>query len=290
MKMIIIIFLFPVFSIAQDINLNSTDFKEINLNKVEQINIPIPQMNSNNLVKDGYDIEITNQIYLIPQAGKETLFTFVKTEEEFKEFQLFWIPVLDKYGLKLENVEYKKDTGFAAINYKSKDGLVIRDFWADQLNYDALNESEILKLKKELTLALKENGMEPVISIRVNNSIVRPTFKLYYLTKKENSSEKEIRLRHLKNGEDIDFEVLENAVKIVRKDSSFSLVYIGKELGFVSKLASDLEAVNKKIEEYKNFLTENKKELIGYKIKKLDQPLVSNDYKFNFLVNFYFFQ
>lgn len=283
-----ILFLSSVIS-AQDINLNSMFFSQIDMSQIGAIKAPVPE-NSYVDIALNYSGEIKDKLYLLPQTGKDALFTFVDNEEEFKEFQTAWLPILDKYGLKVENIEYKKDTGFAVINYKPKDGFVIRNFWADRLNYDALNEKEILKLKNELISALDESKMEVIASFRVNNPAVRPTFKLYYLTKKALSQEKEIQLRQLKNGEDIDFELLENAVKIVRKDAPFSLVYIGKELGFVSKLATDMDAVNKKVEEYKKFLKENKKELINYKIIKLEKPIVSFDLIFNYLINFYFFQ
>ncbi|MDP2865243.1 MAG: hypothetical protein Q8O90_03270, partial [Elusimicrobiota bacterium] len=73
-------------------------------------------------------------------------------------------------------------------------------------------------------------------------------------------------------------------------DASFSLVYIGKELGFKTKLATDEAGIAAKLADYKKFLAENKKEFIASKTFKLDEPIEFSDVKFNYVVNIYFFQ
>ena len=291
MKIIVTLAALASFSMsasAQEISLNSLSFSDIQLNQVKAPEVPVPQVDEEQLKCVEYNGAITDKLYLSPQTGKTNLFTYVDNEKEFQEFQDLWKPILEKNGLKVTSSELKN--GFAVISYESAEGLVIRDFWADGMNYDALNKEEMNKLKKELLCALDGAGMKAVAAFDVNNPAVRPTFKLYYLTKGASSSEKEIQLRQLKNGENIDFELLENRVQFVKKDSEFSLVYIGKELGFVSKLAKDQASADKKVADYKKFLTDNKKELIDYKVIKLDEQLAVVDMTFDYLVNFYFFQ
>ncbi len=116
---------------------------------------------------------------------------------------------------------------------------------------------------------------------------MRPTFKLYYRTKYNENPDHEIRLRLLKKGNDIDYDIMEKAgVNIIRKDRTFSMVYIGKELGFVTRFAKSDEAIVKKVEDYKEFLKENDKEFIGSKIIELDEPV----YEYTHAVKLYFYQ
>jgi len=252
----------------------------------ENVKIEMP-LNAEKINSD-YTATITDKLFLAAQSGKNRLFSSVKNENEYKEFLSFWKPILENNGFKVISTEYKDD--FAAISYDSPEGLAIRNFWADEMNYNAKDENEIGKLKDELISALDKNNMKTIAALRINNEIFRPTFVLYYITKKNETQEKEIRLRQLKKGEDIDFELLENSVIIVKKDSSFSLVYIGRELGFVSKLARDLDSANDKLANYKKFLVENNKEFIESKIIKLKEPLTVGDDVYNYLLNIYFFQ
>lgn len=96
--------------------------------------------------------------------------------------------------------------------------------------------------------------------------------------------------RQLKKGEDIDFDLLADKVDIVRKDTSCSLVYIGRELGLVSKLATDQSAAQKKLDDYKKFLQENNKEFTNHRIISLDKPFSVGENIYNVLLNIYFFQ
>ena len=85
----------------------------------------------------------------------------------------------------------------------------------------------------------------------------------------------------------IDYDILENAgINIIRKDRTFSMVYIGKELGFVTRFAKSAEAVEEKIEAYKEFLIEYDKEFIGSRIIELDEPV----YEYTHAVKLYFYQ
>ena len=235
--------------------------------------------------------EVTTKLHLVAQTAKSQLFVFADTEPLFREFVDMWTPILVKFNLKPTAVEYK-DT-FGTLSYGSADGAVIRDFMAEKLRYNALDPADMAKLRDELISALEKAGLTPVASLNLKNELFRPvTFNIYYLTKPEEDPDHEIRLRHLVNGdgEDLDFDIIAGAVWIVKKDAPFSLVYIGKELGFHGGWSDTEEGAKTKLEEYRKFLKENGQEFIGSRIIKLDKPYVSGDITVNYIVNTYFFR
>ncbi len=257
--------------------------------KTSKLELPAPVLETVPSVKCGQVTgEITGKLHLLAQTGKSLLFTSAATEAEFKEFVEMWTPILGKFNIKVTGTEYK--SGFGTLTYASPDGRVVRDFMAEGMNYDALSSTTIAKLQHELLEPLEQAGMTPVAALNIKNDIFRPTFKLYYLTKPEENMDHEVQLRQLKNGDDIDFDLLTGAVTLVKQDASFSMVYIGKLLGFKSKLAADEAGIAVKLADYKKFLTENKKEFIASKTYKLDAPISYTGGSFGYVVNIYFFQ
>jgi ASC-1-like (ASCH) protein len=239
---------------------------------------------------DHVSATIGDNLHQLAQASKSQLSTIAKTEADYDQFTAMWTPILGKFNLKIIGRSYDARTGFGTLQYLSQDGRVIRSFMAEGMKYDALNPIEIDKLKHELLEPLEKAGMTPVAVLDIRHPAFRPTFNLYYLTKPEENTDHEKQLRQLKPGDDIDFDLLANAVQIVKKDASFSLVYIGRELGFKSKAAAGLEAITKKVEDYKKFLLENKKELIAVKMAALDEPFSVGTTVYTHYANIYFFQ
>ena len=275
-------------STAKAAELNNISAGDVSAIKIE---IPAPVLQMNAGPKCGHVTgEVAAKLHLLAQTAKSQLFTFAKTEAEFKEFTDMWTPILAKFDMKVIARNFDPKTGFGTLQYVSADGSVVRDFMAEDMNYDALSSTTIAKLQHELLEPLEQAGMTPVAVLDIKNPIFRPTFKVYYLTKPEENHDKEVQLRQLKNGEDIDFDLLAGAVNIVKKDSSFSMVYIGRLLGSKSKLATDELAATMSIAKYKEFLAENKKEFIASRTFKLDEPFTvgANTYKYAF--NVYFFQ
>ena len=250
--------------------------------------IPAPAAEAASNLKCGHVSGEITKLNLLAQTSKSMLFTYADTEPLFKEFVDMWTPILEKFNLKPAGIEYKNDLG--TLKYESANGMAVRDFMADKLHYNALDAADMGKLQHELLEPLEKAGMTPVASFNIKNDIFRPTFNIYYLTKANENPDHEIRLRQLMNGDDIDFDIVAGAVQIVKKDASFSLVYIGKQLGFKTKWSATEEGVKTKLEEYKKFLKENNKEFIGSKIVKLDQPWTAGDLVINYVVNMYFFQ
>ncbi|MDQ7773911.1 MAG: hypothetical protein RDU13_10345 [Elusimicrobiales bacterium] len=234
---------------------------------------------------------VLTRLHLMPQALKSRLISYAKTEAEFAEFTAMWNPILQAAGMVVGEVSYKADIQMGIVNYASPGGLVLRRLIADKLNYDALNPTEMHNLKTSMEAALEKNGLPVKASFYVRSEALRPTFVLYYVTKGDENDDHEKQMRILKKGEDIDYDLLENAgVNIVRRDNSFTMLYIGKLLGFKSKLAADEASAEKKLEEYKKFLAENDKEFLGSRTHKLTEPFTVGETTYNYLLNMYFYQ
>ncbi len=255
--------------------------------KASKIEVPAPVLEARGAKCGHVSGEIT-KLNLFARANRSQLVSYAENEAQYNEFKAMWTPILEKFGLKIVSAEYKDQYG--VLKYESPDGRVIREFMGEKMNYDALSAEAMKKEQHNLLEALEGKGMTPVAAFMIKNEIFRPTFNVYYLTKPETDEAKETQLRQLKNGDDIDFDLLENAVTFVKKDASFSLVYIGRELGFKTKLAADEAGIAQKIADYRKFLTDNNKEFIASRTFKLEPPIDFTDVKFNYAANIYFFQ
>ncbi|MBP7795279.1 MAG: hypothetical protein KA059_00690 [Elusimicrobiales bacterium] len=234
------------------------------------------------------EIPTITKSHLIANTSKKIIIGYAKTDTEYKEFTDMYTKLLKDNGFKISEV--KKDGEMIMITYLAHDEKGVRRFIGDALTYNGKDDAEITKLMNETAASLESNGMKVIGKYLVKVEELRPTFMIYYLTDVKDAQENEIRLRLLNKGEDIDYELIENSVNIIRKDSSFKMLYIGKELGFVSKLAADDASAKQKLDEYKKFLKDNKKDFINYKIKPLDEPFTSGSVTYNVLLNIYFFQ
>lgn len=269
---------------------NAAELKDLSLSEIKasKIELPAPSITAPVSAKCGHVSGEITKLNLLAQAAKSQLFTYAKTEAEFKEFTDMWTPILNKFGIKVTGTEYKNE--FGTLKYESADGRVIRTFMAEGMTYDALNVPAMEKLKHELLEPLEQAGMTPVAAFNIKNEVFRPTFNIYYLTAPNENADHEARLRQLKNGEDIDFDLLANAVTIVKQDASFSMVYIGKLLGFKTKVSGDEAGITLKLAEYKKFLAENKKEFIASRTGKIEPAFVVGEHTYSYYVNMYFFQ
>ncbi len=269
---------------------HAAELKDLSISEIKasRIELPAPSITAPVSAKCGHVSGEITKLNLLAQAAKSQLFTYAKTEAEFKEFTDMWTPILNKFGIKVTGTEYKNE--FGILKYESPDGRVVRTFLAEGMTYDALNVPAMEKLKHELLEPLEQAGMTPIAAFNIKNEIFRPTFNIYYLTKPDENADHEAQLRQLKNGDDIDFDLLANAVTIVKQDASFSMVYIGKLLGFKSKFAADEAGINLKLADYKKFLAENNKEFIASRTARITPPFVIGTTTYNYFVNMYFFQ
>ncbi|HBW22747.1 MAG: hypothetical protein A2X28_01820 [Elusimicrobia bacterium GWA2_56_46] len=275
---------------AGELDLNSSGFYDLSLSRIKatrlELPAPAPEIKAG-LKCDHVSGEIT-KLHLLAEAAKSQLFTYAENEAQFNEFKAMWRPILEKFGMKVTGSEYKDNYG--TLKYESPDGRVVRAFMAEKLHYNALDPAEVAKLQHELLEPLEKAGMTPIASFTIKNEIFRPTFNIYYLTQPGENPDHEIRLRQFMNGDDIDFDLVTGAVQIVKKDASFSMAYIGKELGFKSKWSETEDGIRTKLAEYKKFLKENNMEFIGSRITKLDPPYISGNIIINYIVGIYFFR
>lgn len=233
---------------------------------------------------------VISQYYIYAQTAKKLIYTYADNEEQFNEFIEFWNPILTKYGLLPTKTEFKN--GMGIIYYKSDNGLVLRSFVAEKLNYDALNQTAMNTLRDSIISTLNNMDMPVVASFNIKLDAFRPTFNLYYLTNYNENADHEIQLRQLKNGNDIDFDLLNDVddLKIIREDSEFSMLYAGALLGFKGKAAKSEEQALLKLRDYKKFLQEHDKEFIDYKLHKLEKPFEIGDTVLTHVINMYFWQ
>jgi len=269
---------------------NAAELKNLSISEIKasSIELPIPGTPADVSAKCAHVSGEITKLNLLAQAAKSQIFTYAKTEAEFKEFTEMWTPILNKFGIKVTGTEYKNE--FGTLKYESADGRVIRTFMAEGMTYDALNVPAMEKLKHELLEPLEQAGMTPIAAFNIKNEIFRPTFNIYYLTKPNENADHELQLRQLKNGEDIDADLLASAVTIVKQDASFSMVYIGKLLGFKTKVSADLAGITLKLADYKKYLVENKKEFIASRTGKIEPPFTAGQTTYSYYVNMYFFQ
>ena len=274
-----VIFSVSAVNAAELANISASDAK------ASKIELPAPVLETQGQ-KCGYVAGELTKLHLYASANRSQLISHAKTEAEFKEFVAMWTPILEKFGMKVVSTEYKLELGI--LKYESPDGKVVRMFLAEGMNYDALSAEAMKKEQHMLIEALEKSGLTPVASFMIKHEAFRPTFNVYYLTQANENPDHEVQLRQLK-GDEIDFDLLTGAVTLVEKDASFSMVYIGKLLGFKGKLAADEAGIAAKLADYKKFLAENKKEFIAAKTTKLDEPFVVGETTYRYYVAIYFF-
>lgn len=250
--------------------------------------VPVPALQQEETAKCGHVSGEITQLHLLAQASKSQVYSYAATEAEYNEFKAMWTPIIEKFGMKVISAEYKNSYGI--LKYESADGRVIREFMGEKMNYDALSAEAMKKEQHMLLEALEAKGMTPVAGFMIKHPAFRPTFNVYYLTKAEENADHEIQLRQMKHGDDIDFALVANSVTLVEKDADFSMVYIGKLLGYKAKLGADEAEIQAKLADYKKFLIENKKEFIGARIEQLKEPFTIGDHTYKYAVGMYFFQ
>lgn len=255
--------------------------------RISRMDVPAPAAPVSD-EKCGYVSGVITQLHFFATASRSQLIGHAKTEAEFKEFVSYWTPIIEKFGMRVVSSEHKYELGI--LKYESAAGKVIRMFLADGMKYDALSEEAMKKEQHMLIESLEKQGLTPVAAFRIKHEAFRPTFNVYYLTDSDENPDHEVQLRQLKHGDDIDFDLLKDRVTIVEKDASFSLVYIGRLLGYKAKLAADQAGIQAKLEDYKKFLAGNKKEFIGARVEKLSEPFTVGDTTYNYGVGIYFFQ
>jgi hypothetical protein len=284
MKKAVLLFVVSLFVSS----VHASDFRDIKISEIKssKIELPAPVMAAAGVSLDGCATGEITKLHLLASTNQSQLVSDAATPELFKEFTDYWTPILKKSGMEITGSDYSDTVG--VLKYKSADGRVIREFMADKLHYDALDPAAIAKLQQELLAQLGKAGMTPVAAFTIKNDALRPTFAIYYLTKPDDNTAHETRLRQLIRADGIDYDVMETGgVNMAEKDTDSSMVYIGKEILVAGKMADTEANVNKKVADYLGVLETNKKELIGYRVHKLDEPYTVGGLTYNYQANIY---
>lgn len=227
------------------------------------------------------DVVVKSHMYI--QAGKEVLFGYADTPEQFAEATGYWTEVLKAAGIQPGAPTYK-DTMFT-IPYRTNDGRVIRAFVAEARQFPPKDETGLRANMALAQKSLSAAGLTPVSARVLNLEYLLPTYSILYLTKPEAKREHETQLRVLKPGGDIDMDlVAQSGVKVMQKPEPWLLVYVGAELGSVGLWAKTPADLALKLEKRKAFLIEAGKKIIGEKFFPIDH----DEYKFG--VELMFFQ
>lgn len=226
---------------------------------------------------------------LMPVPAKHNLVSHAKSTEQFNKFVEQWKPILERNGLSIENITYDEKGQMGFIQYSSDKGMVIRDFIADKMDYDALDNDSVNDVKSQVYNALKNAGLKPVAMLDLNMSIFRPTFRYYYLTKYNENPNKEIVIRELDLGYDDELPLVQDRLNIIRVDRGNQVFHIGPRMNYKWKIGKDEKDLAGKIAAYKEYLNENGFEFVGYKIHDLDNPANFGGEVYTLVADIYFF-
>ncbi|MBI5242283.1 MAG: hypothetical protein HY922_01210 [Elusimicrobia bacterium] len=226
-----------------------------------------------------------DKMHLLPRCGKSALFGYADTEAQAAEGIAMWTQILSNAGIKAGKPAY--ENGMYLLPYEASGGVEVREFMAEPRQFKPKDEQSLRENMAMVAGGMGKRGIPVIASYVVDLEFMLPTYSVYYLAKAEESRERETQVRVLKPGEDIDFDLLEKAgVDILQKPETWMMVYIGREVGFVSRIAKSQEEAEKKLKERVDLLTGMGKTMIGSRILPLAEPY--EDYRF--LVNIYFYQ
>lgn len=219
--------------------------------------------------------DVVSKSHMHIQAGKDVLFGYAETPEQFAEASAYWSGVLRAAGIEPGAAEYK-DRIFT-LAYRTADGRALRGFMAEPRQFPPKDEGA---LRANMALAAKSlagAGLTPVSARVLNLEYALPTYSILYLVKPEAKPEHETRLRVLKPGDDIDADLIEaSGVTVVQKPQPWLLVYIGPELGYVGLVAKTAEDLALRLEKRKALLVAAGKRIIGHTLVPVDH----DEYKF----------
>lgn len=219
------------------------------------------------------DVIAKSHLYI--QAGKDVLFGFAKTPEQFAEASSYWTGVLAAAGIEAGVPTFKDE--FFTIPYRTADGRVLRAFTAEARQFPPKDEAGLRANMALARGALAAAGLTPVSTRVVNLEYLLPTYSILYLAKAEALREHETLLRVLKPGDDLDADLIKaSGVSVVQRPQPWMLVYIGPELGYVGLIAKTAEDLALRLEKRTALLVAAGKKIVGHKLGPVDHP----EYKF----------
>ena len=232
----------------------------------------------------GLPIDRLTRLHLSPRTGTRSLVGSAKTDEEYAEAIALWTGILAKAGIRTGAPTFQH--GVWSLPYETGDGTVIREFMANAKQFKPKDEQALSDNKAMILGELRKRGLPVLASYELYLDFMLPTYSVYYLTREEKRREDELQVRVLKPGDDIDTAVFERAgVSVLQKPESWIMVYLGREVGFVTRAAKTREDAEKRVQQRVAELTAMGKVMIETRIEPLTDPF--QDYHFWFGLYFY---
>lgn len=220
--------------------------------------------------------DVIDKSHMYIQTGKDVLFGYAKTPEQFAEASSYWIEVLAAAGIQAGAPALGK-TGLFTVPYRATDGRALRAFTAEPRQFPPKDDAGLRANMALARQALTAAGLTPVSARVVNLEYSLPTYSILYLVKPEAREEHETQLRILKPGDEVDPGLIAaSGVTVVQKPQPWILVYVGPELGYVGLIAKTAEDLALRLEKRKAYLIAAGKKIIGSKLAAVDDP----EYKF----------
>jgi hypothetical protein len=220
---------------------------------------------------------------LLVQAGRDALIGFADTPAEYKAAAAYWTRILAAAGISAGAPTVSD--GMYTIPYATADGSVVRTFLADPKQFPPKDEAGLRANMALAEGALAKAGLPLVAARVVNVSTILPTYVILYLTKPDADPEREVRLRVLKPGDDMDFDVFRKAgVDVVQTPTPRMMVYLGPAVGYVGLAAKSPKDLAAKVAAREDFFRRNGERLLAVR----DFPIADPEWKYG--AGLYFFQ
>lgn len=229
----------------------------------------------------GRAADVVTRRHMHVQAGRDSLFGYADTPEEFAEVTAYVRGMLLAAGVEPGTPELK--SGMFVFPYKAPAGKVIRGFMADPKQFPPKDEPGLRANMALAQKALADAGM-PLVSARVLNlEYILPTYSLLYLTDRKANESHEVRLRLLNAREASDFDVFRAAgLRVVQVPKPWMMVYVGPEAGVVNMGAKDEESARKKLAERREHFVKQGKTILAERVTPVEDPNIK------FVVSLYF--
>ncbi|MDX6769875.1 MAG: hypothetical protein SF051_10105, partial [Elusimicrobiota bacterium] len=219
--------------------------------------------------------------HLHAQAGREALFGYADTPEQYAEAVASWSATLSAAGVTPGTPSLA--SGMWVLPYTAPAGKVIRGFMADPRQFPPKDDAGLRANMALAQAALADAGLTVVSAKVLNLEFLLPTYSLLYMTDANATPAHETRLRLLVARDESDFDLFRDAgIRVVQVPKPWMMVYVGREAGVVHMGAKDAEAAAKKLAERRAFLTGQGKTIVAERVTPYD------DADMPFVVSLYF--
>ncbi len=229
---------------------------------------------------EGRATDVVTARHLHAQAGREALFGYADTPEQYAEAVAHWTNALRAAGATAGTPSLT--SGMWVLPYTAPGGKVIRGFMADPRQFPPKDDAGLRANMALAVAALADAGM-PLVSANVLNlEFLLPTYSLLYMTDPVTEPRRETRLRLLVARDESDFDLFRPAVRVVQVPKPWMMVYVGPEAGVVHIAAKDEAAAATKLAERRAFLVGQGRTIVAERVTPLD------DADIKFVVSLYF--